>query len=226
MTTDSRCAYMFDTVTGERCPVAVTANGYCDAHQHAAAPTVASLFPETEFKYATAEQRSDPSYAKDSVGHILDWGDEMTCMCCGSVGHVHPLTPEQIRWDEGWDLDGSQWVRTPKWVRKLREELDRAREAEEQLRDELAAARWQIGRLESSPFYAAYTEAAQKVQDIHAELDKREPLRTENAALRALVRDILADTERLALSQCSNIARRVAFDRWYATARRLGVGEE
>ena len=68
----------------------------------------------SEFLHATVEER-EAGARLDAVGHIITSGDHMTCMCCGAETRVDA---------EGstgpFDFDGSQWVRTPRWVRNLR----------------------------------------------------------------------------------------------------------
>ena len=73
--------------------------------------------PSPRYPFATAEERKAGAPV-DSVGHLLHLGDAMTCMCCGTDAFVRE---EHLRpTDEGFDYEGSQWVRTPAWVEKLR----------------------------------------------------------------------------------------------------------
>lgn len=73
--------------------------------------------PLPRYPFATKEERAAGARV-DSVGHTLHLGDAMTCMCCGAdyvVGEEHLRAD-----DESFDYDGSQWVRTPEWVERLR----------------------------------------------------------------------------------------------------------
>jgi hypothetical protein len=74
---------------------------------------------ETDYRFATIPELKAGGLCLDSVGHILEIGHEMTCMCCGHVATVTKLTTDP---NEGWNFDGSQWVRTPHWLIKVRNE--------------------------------------------------------------------------------------------------------
>lgn len=91
---------------------------------------------ESRYPFATQKQLTEGAVPVDSVGHLLHDGDAMTCMCCGTDGVV---SAEDIARgnsaDEGWNFDGSQWVRTPEWLTRLRERALKAeRERDEALR--------------------------------------------------------------------------------------------
>jgi len=75
--------------------------------------------PNSRYRHATIPELQAGGLCLDSVGHILEVGHEMTCMCCGAVGVVAELetVPEK-----GWNFEGSRWARTPKWIIRLREE--------------------------------------------------------------------------------------------------------
>lgn len=79
--------------------------------------------PQARYRFATIPELQAGGLCLDSVGHVLEVGHELTCMCCGATGIVEELTTEP---ESGWNFDGSQWVRTPQWLVKLREEAKRA----------------------------------------------------------------------------------------------------
>lgn len=87
-------------------------------HTHPSRPQRTAV-RERGYRYATISELRAGGLCLDSVGHILEIGHEMTCMCCGALGVVTKLETSP---DRGWNFDGSQWVRTPKWIVKLREE--------------------------------------------------------------------------------------------------------